>query len=106
MEKRVMALDVYTLFICELYVLGFLSIIMLFAWSGAQYDRVLGYTAIGIIATMAAVWLSSLRSQGQLFLPVVVGNTLVMLAYGMLLCAFRVFAGRRPGFSWLFGALL
>lgn len=101
-----MALDVYTLFICELYVLGFLSIIMLFAWSGAQYDRVLGYTAVAIMATMAAVWLSSLRSEGQQFLPIAVGNTLVMLAYGMLLCAFRVFAGRRPGVSWLFGALI
>jgi diguanylate cyclase (GGDEF)-like protein len=101
-----MALDVYTLFICELYVLGFLSIIMIFAWSGAQYDRVLGYTAIAIMATMIAVWLSSLRSEEQQFLPVAVGNMLVMLAYGMLLCAFRVFSGQRPGFSWLFGALL
>ncbi|QHM70807.1 GGDEF domain-containing protein [Mixta intestinalis] len=101
-----MALDVYTLFICELYVLGFLSIMMLFAWSGAQYDRVLGFTAVAIMATMTAVWLSSLRDQGQIFLAVAVGNTLVMLGYGMLLCAFRVFAGQRPGFSWLFGALL
>lgn len=101
-----MALDVYTLFICELYVLGFLSIIMMFAWSGAHYDRVLGFTTLAIVATMAAVWLGSLRSQGHLFLPVVVGNTLVMLAYGMWLNAFRVFSGLRPGLSWLFGALL
>ncbi|GLR09563.1 GGDEF domain-containing protein [Mixta theicola] len=101
-----MALDVYTLFICELYVLGFLSIIMIFAWSGAHYDRVLGFTTIAIIATMASVWLGSLRSHGHLFLPVAVGNTLVMLAYGMWLNAFRVFAGLRPGPGWLFGALL
>ena len=101
-----MALDVYTLFICELYVLGFLSIIMIFAWSGAHYDRVLGFTTLAIVATMAAVWLGSLRSHGHLFLPVAVGNTLVMLAYGMWLNAFRVFAGLRPGLSWLFGALL
>lgn len=101
-----MALDVYTLFICELYVLGFLSIIMIFAWSGAQYDRVLGFTTVAIIATIASVWLGSLRSHGHLFLPVAVGNTLVMLAYGMWLNAFLVFAGLRPGFSWLFGALL
>ncbi len=38
-----MLLDIYTLFICELYVLGFLSIILIFAWVGAQYDRVLGF---------------------------------------------------------------
>lgn len=101
-----MALDVYTLFICELYVLGFLSIIMIFAWSGAHYDRVLGFTTMAIIATMASVWLGSLRGHGHLFLPVAVSNTLVMLAYGMWLNAFRMFAGLRPGFSWLFGALL
>ncbi|ARJ43860.1 GGDEF domain-containing protein [Pantoea alhagi] len=101
-----MALDVYTLFICELYVLGFLSIIMIFAWSGAQYDRVLGFTTMAIIAMMVSVWLGSLRNHGLLFLPVAIGNTLVMLAYGMWLNAFRVFAGFRPGISWLFGALL
>ena len=101
-----MALDVYTLFICELSVLGFLSIIMIFAWSGANYDRVLAFTTLAIVATIASVWLGSLRHHGHLFLPVVVGNTFFMLAYGMWLNAFRMFAGLRPGLSWLFGALL
>ncbi|RPD98451.1 GGDEF domain-containing protein [Candidatus Pantoea deserta] len=99
-----MNLDTYTLFICELYVLGFLSIIMLFAWTGAQLDRVLGYTTLALIATLIAVFLSSLRSRGLLFLPVVVGNCVMMLAYGALLNAFRTFCLRPVGFAWLPGA--
>ncbi len=69
-----MNLDIYTLFICELYVLGFLSIIMVFAWMGAQYNRVLGFTCISLTLTLVAVFLSSLRSSGLQFLPIADGN--------------------------------
>jgi len=105
-NPTIMSLDIYTLFICELYVLGFLSIIMIFAWMGAQYDRVLGFTCLSLMATLVAVFLSSLRSSGLHFLPVAVGNVLVMLAYGGLLNAFRRFCGKPIGTHWLLGALL
>lgn len=101
-----MALDVYTLFICELYVLGFLNIILVFAWLGSRCDRTLGFTCLALTATLLAVFLSSLRSAGLQFLPVAAGNTLIMLGYGMLLNAFRSFCGKRLGYSWLAGALL
>lgn len=101
-----MRLDIYTLFVCELCVLGFLSIVMLFAWVGARYDRVLGFTSLGLVATLAAVFLSSLRSSGLVFLPIVAGNTLMMLAYGALLCAFRTFCQRPVGLGWLPGPVI
>ncbi|WP_293001000.1 GGDEF domain-containing protein [Pantoea sp.] len=101
-----MTLDIYTLFICELYVLGFLSIIMVFAWMGSQYDRVLGFTCLSLVFTLVAVFFSSLRSSGMQFLPVAAGNVLVMLAYGGLLNAFRLFCGKKIGTGWLLGALL
>ncbi|WP_312756675.1 GGDEF domain-containing protein [Pantoea brenneri] len=101
-----MTLDIYTLFICELYVLGFLSIIMVFAWMGSQYDRVLGFTCLSLVFTLVAVFFSSLRSSGLQFLPVAAGNVLVMLAYGGLLNAFRLFCGKKIGTGWLLGALL
>ena len=74
-----MALDIYTLFICELYVLGFLNIILVFAWLGSRCDRTLGFTCLALTATLLAVFLSSLRSAGLQFLPVAAGNTLIML---------------------------
>ena len=101
-----MSLDIYTLFVCELYVLGFLSIIMIFAWIGSQYDRVLGFTCLSLIFTLIAVFLSSLRSSGLHFLPVAVGNVMMMLAYGGLLNAFRRLCDRPLGTHWLLGALL
>ncbi|KGD77794.1 GGDEF domain-containing protein [Pantoea vagans] len=101
-----MSLDIYTLIVCELYVLGFLSIIMVFAWIGSHYDRVLGFTCLSLVFTLIAVFLSSLRSSGLHFLPVAVGNVLVMLAYGGLLNAFRRFCGKPIGTHWLLGALL
>lgn len=101
-----MSLDIYTLYICELFVLGFVSIIMVFAWVGSQYDRVLGYTCIGMVLTLLSVFLSSLRSMGFQFLPICLGNIMVMLGYGMLLNAFRSFAGKAVGYHWMLGALL
>lgn len=101
-----MMLDIYTLFVCELYVLGFLSIILIFAWVGAQYDRVLGFTTLALVLTLLAVFLSSLRSGGLYFLPVGAGNVIMLLAYGNLLNAFRTFVKKPVGLSWLCGALL
>lgn len=105
-NQIIMSLDTYTLFVCELYVLGFMIIIMGFAWIGSQYDRVLGFTCLSLIFTLIAVFLSSLRSNGLHFLPVAVGNMLEMLAYGGLLNGFRRFCGKPIGTHWLLGALL
>ncbi len=101
-----MPLDIYTLFVCELYVLGFLSIILIFAWVGGQYDRVLGCTTLALVLTLAAVFLSSMRSAGFHFLPVVIGNVMLLFAYGNLLNAFRIFCGKPIGMSWMGGGLL
>ena len=101
-----MTLDVYTLFVCELYVLFFLSIIMAFAWKGSQYNPVLGFQCLSLGVTIVAVFLSSLRSEGNLFLPVAVGNLLVMLAYSLLVMAFRSFRGASCGWLWTLGPLV
>ncbi|WP_158782858.1 GGDEF domain-containing protein [Pantoea sp. BAV 3049] len=101
-----MALDVYTLFVCELYVLFFLSIIMVFAWKGSQYNPVLGFQCLSLVISIVAVFLSSLRSEGHLFWPVAVGNILVMLAYSLLVLAFRSFRGASYGYLWLSGPLI
>lgn len=101
-----MALDVATLFICELFVLMFLVVITAFAWSGAQYDKVLGFNCLSLMVSFLAVWLSSLRSEGLLFWSIAVGNICVLLAYGLLLSAFRAFRGAKCGWDWTLGMVL
>jgi len=101
-----MTLDIYTLFVCELFVLGFLSIIMVFAWIGAQYHPVLGFTTLTLILAFLSVLLSSLRSSGLQFMPIAVGNVTMLLAYGCLLNAFRMFFAKPLGYGWCMGALL
>lgn len=101
-----MTLDIYTLFVCELFVLGFLSIIMVFAWIGAQYHPVLGFTTLTLILAFFSVLLSSLRSSGLQFMPIAVGNVTMLLAYGCLLNAFRIFFAKPLGYGWCMGAAL
>ena len=101
-----MLLDIYTLFICELYILGFLTIIYVFAWLGGKRQRELGYMALILAMTMSAVFLSSLRSKGYHFLPVVVSNTLLLLSYGLMVNIMRSLGERPLGYLWLSSCLL
>ncbi|MTD26177.1 GGDEF domain-containing protein [Erwinia sorbitola] len=101
-----MVLDVYTLFVCELYVLTFLSVIMVFAWRGAQFNRVLGFNCLSLVLSIVAVGLSSMRSSGFVFMPIVAGNLLVMCAYGLQLNAFRALRGARSGWFWIVGMVV
>lgn len=90
-----MLLDIYTLFVCELYILGFLTIIYIFAWLGGKRQRELGHMALILAITMSAVFLSSLRNKGYHFLPVVVSNSLLLLSYGLMVNILRSLGNAR-----------
>lgn len=64
-----MSLDIYTLYICELYILGFLSVINVFTWLGSRCQKESGFMAVILALTMSAVWLANLRHFGYQFLP-------------------------------------
>jgi len=98
-----MMLDVFTLVMCELYVLFFLSIIMIFAWKGSQYNSALGFQCLSLTISVVAVYLRNAEAR---FWIIVVSNILLILAYSMQVMAFRSFRRARSGVLWLFGPLV
>ncbi len=101
-----MLLDIYTLFICELYILGFLTIIYVFAWLGGNRQRELGYMVLILAMTLSAVFLSSLRNRGYHFLPVVVSNSMLLLSYGLMVNILRSLGERPVRYLWLASCLV
>jgi len=90
-----MHLDVYTLFIFELYILILLTGVMLFAWIGGRRDPTLGLTALMLAFATAGTQLSSMRADPDSIIPVVISNMMILLCYGIMWSAVRMFTGRR-----------
>lgn len=90
-----MHLDVYTLFIFELFILILLTAVMMFAWIGGRRDPTLGLTALMLAFSTAGTLLSSMRSGVSEIIPVVFSNMMILLCYGMMWAALRMFTGRR-----------
>ncbi|WP_426785312.1 hypothetical protein ACP3TB_17755 [Rahnella variigena] len=90
-----MHLEVYTLFIFELFILILLTAVMLFAWIGGRRDPTLGLTALMLAFSTAGTLLSSMRSGVSEIIPVVFSNMMILLCYGMMWAALRMFTGRR-----------
>lgn len=101
-----MSLDIYTLYICELYILGFLSVINVFTWLGSRCQKESGFMAVILALTMSAVWLANLRHFGYQFLPVAVANFLVLLSYGLLVNILRSLGDRPLRSVWLLLGLI
>lgn len=74
-----MHLDVYTLFIFELYILILLTGVMLFAWIGGRRDPTLGLMALMLAFATAGTQLSSMRSDVNDIIPVLFSNLLILL---------------------------
>lgn len=91
-----MHLNVYTLFVLELVVLAFLAMLMFFAWLGGRRDLTLGYLAATMLSAVFGTLMGSLRGLHMDIVPILFGNMMLLLAYGLQWTAMRVFTGRPP----------
>ncbi|WP_454255932.1 diguanylate cyclase [Pseudomonas sp. Marseille-Q8238] len=90
-----MSLNIPTLVLVDIYILTLLGILMFHAWRRGRREATLGYmTSMLLLGTLAIV-LSSLRGRGIDYVPIIIGNLLLLLACAMNWTAMRVFAGRR-----------
>lgn len=97
-----MSLNIPTLVLVDIYILTLLGILMLHAWRRGRREATLGYMASMLLLGTLAIVLSSLRGRGIDYVPIVIGNSLLLLACAMNWMAMRVFAGRRahlPGIA-------
>lgn len=91
-----MQLSVPTLIVVDLYVLLLVALLMLFAWRSGRRESTLGYLCLTLFLGVASTALGALRNLGIDYVPIVLGNVLLVLAMAFNWTAMRVFAGRRP----------
>ncbi|HSX70346.1 MAG TPA: diguanylate cyclase [Pseudomonas sp.] len=101
-----MQLNLATLVLLDIYILLLVGVLMLHAWSRGR-DSTLGYLAAALLIGAAGTVVGSLRGIGVDWVPILLGNVLVLASAALAWTALRVFAGRRPSRAgMLAGALV
>ena len=75
-----MQLSVPTLIVVDLYVLLLVALLMLFAWRSGRREPTLGYLCLTLFLGVASTALGALRNLGIDYVPIVLGNVLLVLA--------------------------
>lgn len=101
-----MQLNLATLVLLDIYVLLLVGVLTLHAWSRGR-DSTLGYLAASLLVAATGTLLATLRGIGFDWVPILLGNVLVMASSAMAWTSLRVFGGRRPHYAGMFaGALI
>ena len=85
-----MQLSVPTLIVVDLYILTLVGVLMTFAWYRGKREPTLGYMSAVLLLGALATFLGSLRDMGIDYVPIVIGNPILILGYAMCWTAMRV----------------
>lgn len=94
-----MHLNVYTLYIFELFILVLLTVVMFCAWLGGRRDPTLGLTAIMLALGALSALLGGMRNANPL-IPILLGNMVNILCYAILWNAIRLFTAKKAKWHW------
>lgn len=91
-----MNLHIPTLLIVSVFIFCLMGLLTVHAWLRETRERSLAYLGSMMLLASLGVLLVSFRGVGVDFVPLVVGNVVLLLSAGMNWTAMRVFAGRSP----------
>lgn len=96
-----------SLLVANTSVITLCGLLLLFSWLRGREQRLLLWAGIMLLLASAGLILNALRGQGMDWLPIIVGNMLLLLCAAMNWTAMRLFCGRSPRYAWvLAGSLL
>jgi len=101
-----MQLSVPTLIVADVYVMLLVALLMFLAWRSGRREPTLGYLCLSLTLGVVATVLGALRNMGIDWVPIVLGNSLLVLALAFNWTAMRVFAGRPPHWRGIVAAPL
>lgn len=91
-----MTLHIPTLLIVSVFIFCVMGLLTLHAWSRETRERPLAYLASTMLLASLGMTLVSLRGLGIDFVPLVLGNIVLLLGAAMNWTAMRILAGRTP----------
>lgn len=89
-------LHIPTLLLVSVFIFCLMGLLSLHAWLRETRERCLAYLGSMMLLASLGILLVSLRGLGVDFVPLVVGNVVLLLSAAMNWTAMRVFAGRPP----------
>lgn len=96
-----------TLLVANTAVVTLSGLLLLFSWMRGREQRVLLWTGNMLLLASAGLVLNSLRGLGVDWLPIVLGNMVLLICAAMNWSAIRLFCGRQPCYPWILaGSLL
>ncbi|MGP0174810.1 diguanylate cyclase [Pseudomonas sp. NCHU5208] len=96
-----------SLLVANTSVITLCGLLLLFTWLRGREQRLLLWAGIMLLLASAGLILNALRGMGMDWLPIIIGNMLLLLCGAMNWTAMRLFCGRSPRYAWvLAGALL
>lgn len=98
-----MGLHTPTLLLVNALILGLSGALLLYSWSRGREERTLLWMGALLWLGVPGIVMNTLRGMGFDYVPIVIGNMILLLATAMHWTAMRVFCGRRP---WWPGLLL
>lgn len=96
-----------TLLVANTAVVTLSGLLLLFSWMRGREQRVLLWTGNMLLLASLGLVLNSLRGLGVDWLPVVLGNMVLLICAAINWSAIRLFCGRQPCYPWILaGSLL
>lgn len=100
-------LHIPSLLLANVSVVLFCAILMFYSWWRGRHERTLLWAGVMLFLEGAGLVLNSLRELGFDWLPIVVGNLVLLLCIGMTWVLMRAFCGRPPRWGLaVLGALI
>lgn len=96
-----MTLDLATLFVVTVFMLGLGGLLLTFAWLQSRGTMALAWWGAAFLFFAPGTALFGLRGHLPEIWTIVIGNAIYLFAYGLLWTGARVFEGRRPAYLWL-----
>lgn len=99
-----MGLHTPTLLLVNALVMGLSGALLLYSWSRGREERTLLWMGSLLVLAVPGIVMNTLRGMGFDYVPIVLGNIILLLATSMHWTAIRVFAGRTPCWPGLLAA--
>jgi len=101
-----MQLSVPTLLVADIYVMLLVALLMFLSWRSGRREPTLGYLALTLFLGAVSTTMGALRNMDIDWVPIVLGNSVLVLALAFNWTAMRVFAGRQPHWKGIIAAPL
>ncbi|WP_179591803.1 diguanylate cyclase [Ectopseudomonas mendocina] len=90
-----------TLLVASTAVISLCGVLLIFSWSQGRQQRALLWTGAMMLLAALGLVLNALRGGSFDWVPIVLGNIVLLLCIAMNWSVMRVFCGRAPSYPWV-----